>query len=113
MTQMTQSAVGLTIWLASCRNNCHVCFGSKADIAEYKANVRFVPKAGVASLNRWSRRPRCLGDYSREDAKSCNAIPAKRFFSATQIRQKRLTSAICWSGTWFLWHRFWAHCELH
>jgi hypothetical protein len=53
-----------------------------------------------------------LGIYSREDAKSCNAISAKQFFDATQIRQKRLTTAICWSGTGFLWHRFWAHCEL-
>jgi hypothetical protein len=29
---------------------------------------------------------RCLGDYSFEDVKSCNAIPAKRF-SAPPIRQ--------------------------
>ena len=40
---------------------------------------------GIGSLNR-SPRWRRLADYSREDAKSCNAIPAKRF-SPPPIRQ--------------------------
>jgi hypothetical protein len=53
-----------------------------------------------------------LPTYSREDAKSCNAIPAKRI-SAPPIRQKRSTQrAIRWPGKGFLWHCFWACCKL-
>jgi len=36
------------------------------------------------SLNRSPRWQRCVGDYSREDAKSCNAISAKRFSARHQ-----------------------------
>jgi hypothetical protein len=95
-----------------------VRFGSKTDVALVNRDVRFTPNSGhrlsalgIGSLNR-SPRWRRLADYSREDAKSCNAIPAKRF-SAPRIRQMRSTqSAICWSGKGFLWHCFWARCKV-
>jgi len=50
----------------------------------YPSYVAFgsITDTNIASLN-WRR---CLGDYSFKDAKSCNAIPAKRF-SALPIRQ--------------------------
>src|SRR5262245_7983419 len=58
----------------------------KADIGTQPPDVRFVPKADIASLNGSPRWWRCPGDYSREDAKSCDAIPARRF-SAPPIRR--------------------------
>jgi hypothetical protein len=66
--------------------------------------------AGVMPLPSF---PRCLGDYSREDEKGCNAFPARQC-SAPPIRQKRSAqSAIRWSGMRFSWHCFWAYCKLH
>jgi hypothetical protein len=58
----------------------------KADMGTQSRDVRFVPKSDIASLDRSPRRRRRLGDYSRKDAKSCDAIPAKRFL-APPIRQ--------------------------
>ena len=39
-------------------------------------------KPGNGDFDRSPRWRRCLGGYSREDAKSCNAIPAKRLSAA-------------------------------
>jgi hypothetical protein len=49
-------------------------------------DVRVGSKADIGSLNRSPRRRR-LADYSREDAKSCNAIPAKRFTAPSDQRR--------------------------
>jgi len=107
----------------------HVRFGSITDIEVSGMNVRFTPESGhrgarlacpLCAQTRTSQGPnrlpcwrRRVGDYSRVDAKSCNAILA-RDRSALLIRQKRSAqSAICWSGMEFLWHSFLAYCKQH
>jgi len=67
----------------------------KVDIDRSRQEVRLVPKTNIASLN-WQS---CLGDYSFKDAKSCNAIPAKRFSTPT-IRQsgERRVQSVGWNG---------------
>jgi len=67
----------------------------------------------VPRLNRSPRWRRCLGGYSREDAKSCNAIPAKRLSAAAN--KAEAVSAECnplvWNGIFMA--TFWAYCKLH